>query len=73
MPYIKFESGKLPNDVRKSLIQELTKVSVELTGIPKEFFFVSIDEKEDTHISVGGKTVNQLKRELDKNNSLTKD
>lgn len=64
MPYIKFESGKLSEDIRLKLIEKLTEVSVEVTGIPKELFFVSIDEKEDTHIAVGGKTVEQLKKEL---------
>ena len=42
----------------------LTEVSVEVTGIPKELFFVSIHEQSDDNISVGGKTVSQLKKEL---------
>lgn len=66
MPYIKFESGQLSNEVKLSLIKELTDVSVKITGIPKELFFVSIDEKVDTNIAVGGKTVKELKEELSK-------
>lgn len=66
MPYIKFESGKLSPEIKRKLLEELTQVSVKVTGIPKELFFVSIDEKEDTDIAVGGKTVEQLKKELSK-------
>ncbi len=64
MPYIKFESGELSKEVKQRLIKELTDVSAKITGISKELFFVSIDEKDDTHIAVGGKTVKQLKEEL---------
>jgi len=66
MPYIKFESGELSKEVRERLIKELTEVSADITGIPKELFFISIDEKVDTNIAVGGKTVKQLKEELSK-------
>lgn len=64
MPYISFESGKLEQDVKKKLIQRLTEVSVEITGIPKELFLVSIRELPDNNIAVGGKTVTVLKKEL---------
>lgn len=64
MPYISFESGKLEQDVKEKLIQKLTEVSVEITGIPKELFLVSIRELPDDNIAVGGKTVTVLKKEL---------
>ena len=67
MPYISFESGKLEQDVKEKLIQKLTEVSVEITGIPKELFLVSIRELPDDNISVGGKTVTVLKKELENN------
>ncbi len=66
MPYIKFESGELSEEVKERLIKELTDVSADITGIPKELFFVVIDEKDDTSIAIGGKTVKQLKEELAK-------
>jgi len=67
MPMISFESGQLSNEVKKELIKRLTDVSSEITGIPKELFFVSINELNDENIAVGGKTVKELKQELGKN------
>ncbi|PWC37169.1 tautomerase family protein [Azospirillum sp. TSO22-1] len=64
MPLIIFESGELKAEVRAELIRQLTDVSVKVTGIPKELFFVSIHELPDEHIAVGGVTVKELKRKL---------
>ena len=64
MPYISFESGKLEPNVKEKLIQKLTEISVEITGIPEELFLVSIRELPDDNIAVGGKTVTRLKKEL---------
>jgi len=64
MPMISFESGQLTDKVKKELIVKLTNVSAEITGIPKELFFVSINELDDENIAVGGKTVKELKEEL---------
>ena len=67
MPMISFESGQLSNEVKKELIKRLTDISAEITGIPKELFFISINELNDENIAVGGKTVKELKQELGKN------
>ncbi|MGP2655936.1 4-oxalocrotonate tautomerase DmpI [Malaciobacter sp. WC5094] len=64
MPMINFESGQLSDEVKKELIEKLTNVSSEITNIPKELFFVSINEQPDDNIAVGGKTVKELKEEL---------
>ena len=64
MPFIAFESGQLSPEVKEQLILRLTEVSVEVTGIPKELFLVSIREQPDENIAVGGKTVKQIKQEL---------
>lgn len=66
MPFIAFEAGQLTEEVKEKLIEKLTEVSVEITGIPKELFLVSIRELPDENIAVGGKTVKQLKKELGK-------
>lgn len=67
MPYLSFESGQLDERVKQKLIAQLTQLSVEITGIPKEYFFVSIKEIPDSDIAVGGKTVEAMKNELKKN------
>lgn len=66
MPYISFETGKLEKETKKKLIQQLTEVSANITGIPKELFFVSIKEFPDDNIAIGGKTVTEIKKELKK-------
>ncbi|WP_103863555.1 tautomerase family protein [Aquimarina sp. I32.4] len=66
MPYISFESGKLEKKIKQKLIEQLTEVSVDITGIPKELFFISIKEIPDGDIAVGGKTVTEMKKELKK-------
>ncbi len=66
MPFIAFESGQLTDDVKEKLIEKLTDVSVEITGIPKELFLVSIREQPDENIAVGGKSVKQIKKDLAK-------
>jgi len=69
MPIITFEAGKLTKEVKKNLIQELTNISAEITGIPKELFFISIREIPDDDIAIGGVTVTEMKNEL-KNKSI---
>jgi len=66
MQFIAFESGQLSPEVKQQLIEKLTEVSVDVTGIPKELFLVSIREQLDTNIAVGGKTVQQIKQGLTK-------
>lgn len=64
MPLILFEAGQMTPPVKQALIQRLTDVAVEVTGIPKSLFFVCIHELPDTDIAVGGKTVTELKAAL---------
>ena len=61
MPLIVFEAGQMKPEVKAELIRRLTDVSVEVTGISKELFFVTIHELPDTDIAVGGITVTELK------------
>ncbi len=64
MPLITFESGKLSESVKSELIQKLTDLSAEITGIPKASFFISIREMPDENVAVGGKTVKEIKKEF---------
>jgi 4-oxalocrotonate tautomerase len=64
MPLITFEAGKLSPEVKSELIQKLTDISAEITGIPKSSFFISIREMPDENVAIGGKTVFEIKKEL---------
>jgi 4-oxalocrotonate tautomerase len=66
MPVIEFTSGKLSREVKDKLITQLTDISVEITGIPKHLFFISINEIPDEDIAMGGVSVQKLKEERDK-------
>ncbi|PWC80328.1 4-oxalocrotonate tautomerase [Azospirillum sp. TSH100] len=64
MPLIVFEAGQMKPEVKAELIRRLTEVSVQVTGIPKELFFVAVHELPDTDIAVGGDTVAEIKARL---------
>lgn len=66
MPIIEFTAGELPREVKDKLITQLTDVAAEITGIPKHLFFITIHEKPDEDIAVGGVSVKKLKEELSK-------
>lgn len=64
MPLITFESGKLTDAMKYELIHKLTNISAEITGIPKNSFFISIREMPDENVAIGGKTVKEIKKDL---------
>jgi 4-oxalocrotonate tautomerase len=66
MPIIEFTAGKLTREVKDKLITQLTDISVEITGIPRHLFFITINEKPDEDIAVGGVSVQKIKEELNK-------
>ncbi|HEX8545868.1 MAG TPA: tautomerase family protein [Cytophagaceae bacterium] len=66
MPIIEFTAGKLTREAKDKLITQLTDISVEITGIPRHLFFITINEKPDEDIAVGGVSVQKIKEELNK-------
>jgi len=50
--------------VKDQLITQLTDISVEITGIPRHLFFITINEKPDEDIAIGGISVQKIKEEL---------
>jgi 4-oxalocrotonate tautomerase len=65
MPLITFEATDLTAQMKHDLIQKLTKISSEITGIPESAFYISIREMPVENVAVGGKTVREIK-ELEK-------
>ena len=62
MPYIAIESGKLTIEQKKQLIERLTSTASEITHIPEQFFTVTIKELPDDNFGIGGKSINEIKR-----------
>ncbi|MDE6570522.1 MAG: tautomerase family protein [Alistipes sp.] len=63
MPYITIESGTMTADQKKELIERMTAVASEITRIPDEFFMVTINELPDENIGIGGKTIDEIKKQ----------
>lgn len=62
MPYISIESGKLTAEQKKQLIERLAATASEITHIPEQFFIVTIKELPDENFGIGGKTIDEIKR-----------
>lgn len=71
MPIIEFTAGKLTRKVKEQLIKELTDISVKITHIPKELFFITINEKPDEDLAIGGITVKVIKENVKKSKQKT--
>ncbi len=63
MPYISIESGPLSDTQKRTLIERITDVAAETTGIPRQFFMVTIKELPDSSFGIGGRTVDRIKAE----------
>ena len=71
MPYISIESGKLTIEQKKQLIERLTATASEIlckakrfaySHIPEQFFTVTIKELPDENFGIGGKSIDEIKR-----------
>lgn len=66
MPYISIESGKLTAEQKKELIERLTATASEITHIPERFFTVTIKELPDENFGIGGKSIDEIKRDFNR-------
>ncbi|MGM0508915.1 MAG: tautomerase family protein [Fusobacteriota bacterium] len=66
MPLITFESGELSEEIKKELNEKLPKLASEITGIPKSSFWLFIKELPDENISIGGKTLDLIRKDKSK-------
>ena len=62
MPCISIESGRLTAKQKKELIERPTSTSSEITHIPAQFFTVTIKELPDENFGIGGKSIDEIKR-----------
>ena len=59
MPVITFEGPFLPDDKKEDLIREFTRISNEITNIPKEAFVIFIKENPYENMGQGGITIKE--------------
>lgn len=64
MPVITYAGAVLPNDKKKELIENLTGVAAEVTGISARFMTVLIQEYSDEGLGMGGETVTEIKKRM---------
>lgn len=64
MPVINYQGTKLSVDQKNEFIERFTSIAVEITKTPANFFTVIIQEFDDENLGAGGKTVAQIKAEL---------
>ena len=62
MPDIFIESGRLTAEQKKELIERLTAIASEVTHIPEQFFTVAIKELPDENFGIGGRSIDEIKR-----------
>lgn len=71
MPYISIESGKLTAEQKRQLIERLAATASEIlcrakrfaySHIPEQFFTVTIKELPDENFGIGGKSIDEVKR-----------
>ena len=71
MPYISIERGSLTGKQKKQLIERLTATASEIlckakrfaySHIPEQFFTVTIKELPDENFGIGGKSIDEIKR-----------
>lgn len=71
MPYISIESGRLTAEQKRQLIERLTATASEIlcrakrfaySHIPEQFFTVTIKELPDENFGIGGKSIDDIKR-----------
>lgn len=71
MPYISIKSGRSTAEQKKQLIERLTATTSEIlckakrfaySHIPEQFFTVTLKELPDENFGIGGKSINEIKR-----------
>ncbi len=67
MPYIKVVGGSLTGEQKERLIQRLTEVASEIMAVPPAFFMTTIEELPEQNIGIGGRTIDKIKQEYQKN------
>ncbi len=61
MPVITIAMDQTSEEKKKQLVEGLTKVAVEITRYPAEYFFVYVQEYPTENIGIAGKTLKAMR------------
>ena len=67
MPTITIAIDAISEEKKRLLVEKLTKVAVEITGYPAEYFFIYVQEYPTQNIGVGGKTLKDTRSQTASN------
>lgn len=59
MPSITFDINQLTEEQKEQIVEEFSKSASKITGIPKESFYVFINEFPAENVGVGGKLLSK--------------
>lgn len=59
MPSITFDINELTEDQKAQIVEEFNNSASKITGIPKESFYVFINEFPAENVGVGGKLLSK--------------
>ena len=59
MPSITFNIVKLNEEQKEQIVEEFSESASKITGIPKESFYVFINEFSEENVGVGGKLLSR--------------
>ncbi|MGE5670058.1 MAG: 4-oxalocrotonate tautomerase DmpI [Fibrobacterota bacterium] len=61
MPAITIQIDQISDELKKQLVESITREVASITGYPAEYFFVYIQEYSAVNIGVGGKTLQEIR------------
>jgi len=59
MPSITFDINQLTEEQKEQIVEEFTESASKITGIPKESFYVFMNEFPAENVGVGGKLLSK--------------
>lgn len=62
MPFIKVETTEATREQKEKLIIDVTRAASEALGMPKEAFYVVVNENSADNWGIGGKTLAELRK-----------
>lgn len=58
MPVITFEIVQLTHEQKQTIVKEFTDTASQVTGIPREDFYVFVKENSPENVGIGGILLN---------------